>query len=268
MYEIYQPKNKFLKKYISEFTIVKKDQFKSISYLAFPHHRGSITFFFKTKIAYNNLTLNIERDDNLSTSIVVLGKYKEPLLVKYRNFVDEIGINFTATGLNYFFTENYDEIADKPIKFLENKKWIEFSKELFKSNENERIYLLENFLLSQFKEKDLSIVEQIIDKMKTNKAIKIKKISQEMGISERTINRIFYKYIGFSPKGFIKVLRFRNTITMHRKKMNLTELCLNNDYYDSSHFSNEFKFLTKRNPRVFFNSLEKIKSTESYYIFK
>ncbi len=268
MYEIRQPKNPVLKKYISEFTILKQHQFKPINYLVFPHHRGSIAFFFQANITYNNLTLDIERDDSLSTSIVILGKYKEPLLLKYGNFVEEIAINFTPTGLNYFFEENYDKITDKPIKFLKNEKWIEFSKELFKANKNERICLLENFLLSHLMKKDLSIIEQIIDKMKTNKLLKLKDISQEMDISKRAINRMFHRYTGLSPKDFKKILRFRSSITMHNKKMSLTELCLNNDYYDSSHFTNEFKFLTKRNPRNFFNSLKKINSMESYYIFK
>jgi AraC-like DNA-binding protein len=268
MYEIHQPKNTPLKKYISEFAILKKDLFKPINYLAFPHHRGSIAFFSQANITYDNLTLEIERDDHLSTSIIILGKYKEPLLLKYRNFVDEIVINFTPTGLNYFFTENYDKIIDTPIKFLKNEKWIEFSKQLFKAKKNERICLLENFLLSHFMEKNLSLIEHIIDKMENNKSLKIKNISQEMNISERTINRIFHKYTGLSPKDFKKILRLRNTITMHNKKMSLTKLCLNNDYYDSSHFTNEFKNLTKRNPRSFFNSLKKINSMESYYIFK
>ncbi|NQX98669.1 MAG: helix-turn-helix transcriptional regulator, partial [Flavobacteriales bacterium] len=249
MYEIHQPKKTSLKKYISEFTILKKDLFKPINYLAFPHHRGSIAFFFQANVTYTNLTLNIERDDNLSTSIIILGKYKEPLLLEYKNFVDEIVINFTPTGLNYFFVENYDKITNKPIKFLKDEEWIEFSRKLFKANKNERISLLEDFLLSHFMEKDLSIIEHIIDKMKNNKSLKLKDLSQEMGISERTINRIFHKYTGLSPKDFKKILRLRNSITMHNKKISLTELCMNNDYYDSSHFTNEFKALTKRNPR-------------------
>ncbi len=268
MYEIHRPKKASLRKYISEFTILKKDPFKPVNFLAFPHHCAAIAFFSQTNITYNNLILNIERNNNLSTSIVVLGKYKEPLLLKYRNFVDEIAINFTPTGLNYFFKENHDKIIDKPIKFLKNEKWSKFSKKLFKAKRNERISLLENFLLSHLIEKDLSVIENIIDKIKSNKSLKIKNISQEMNMSERTINRIFHKYIGLSPKDFKKILRLRSSFTMHNKKISLTELCLNNDYYDSSHFTNEFKILTKRNPRNFFNSIKKINSIESYYIFK
>lgn len=266
MYTVHKPKSEKLKKYITEFTILKKEAFKPINYLAFPHSVGSIVFLSGAEIDYKNSKVVIKKSEKNPPSVVALGKYIKPLHLFYENFVDEIGINFSPTGMNYFFDNNYDEIASKPFQFLSNDIWNEFSKNLF--NEKERINILENFLLSQVKKKNLKKIEQIIEIQQNNTSIKIKDIALMMGISERTIGRLFNKHVGCTPIEFKKILRFRSSVLMNNEKMNLTELCLNNTYYDSPHFTHEFKQLTSINPKVFFNILTKISDKEFPYIFK
>ena len=268
MYDVYRPKSEVLRKYISEFTILKKEAFTPINYVAFPHYVGSIVFLANAKVEYYNFKIKVTKADTNAPFIVVLGKYLKPLHLFYQDYVDEIGINFTPTGMNYFFDDNFDKIAKEPFQFLNNKNWNDFSKILFQQNENERIELLENFLLSQVKKKDLKNIEHIIEILQNDVSIRVKDIAVKMYISERTINRLFHKYIGCSPIAYKKILRFRNSVIMKNEEMNLTELSLDNAYYDSPHFTNEFKQLTAINPKKFFNQLTKIGDKEFPYIFK
>jgi AraC-like DNA-binding protein len=102
--------------------------------------------------------------------------------------------------------------------------------------------------------------------LENDKSLKIKDIALKMKVSERTINRWFHKYIGCPPKDYKKIMRFRSSLK-NSKEMNLTELCLNNDYYDSPHFTNEFKLLTNRSPRDFFNAMSEVGEERFPYIF-
>lgn len=187
--------------------------------------------------------------------------------MKYENFVDEISINFNELGINYFLKENYGEIANRPIQYITNNKWNNFAKEMFSSNAEDRICLLEKFLLSQFMNKDLNVIESIIKEMENDLSLKLKDIVLKVKISERTANRLFHKYLGCSPSLYKKILRFRSTVKLYEKEISLTELCLKNEYFDSPHFTKEFKLLTGKSPRDFFNSVNEISDKKYPYIF-
>ncbi len=268
MYDIYEPKSVILKKYISEITILKKEKFEPINYLAFPHTISSIIFYSRTKIKFDKESITISKVDKNNKSIGVLGKYTTPLLLSYKDAVDEIAINFTEIGINYFFEDNYDMIGSNPFQVLKNKEWSDFSEQLFEIKDKNRIDILEKFLLSQIKAKDLNQIEHIIEMMKNDLSIKISEIASSEKKSVKTINRLFHKYIGCSPITYKKIIRFRNSINMNNEQMNLTELCLSNEYYDSPHFTSEFKKLTSLNPRKFFKKLTKVDNREFPYIFR
>jgi ribosomal protein L4 len=95
MYKIYKPNSVILRKYISEFTILKRENFQPIKYFALPHTKSTLSFFSQANIAYNNLSLVIDRKLNKRPLILALGKYTTPLFLNYKDFVDEIAINFT-----------------------------------------------------------------------------------------------------------------------------------------------------------------------------
>lgn len=268
MYNIYIPKSEILRKYISEFTVLKKGNDKPLNYIAFPHCVSSIAFYSNASIKYDTSKIIIDETDRNVQSIIVLGKYLKPVLLSYKSIVDEIAVNFTSTGINYFFDNNYDKLSDGPFQFMSNEKWNNFSHKLFVINEKKRIELLENFLVSQLRYKDLKNVEFVIDSMKNDLSIKVKDIALKMKLSDRTINRLFHKYIGCSPIAYKKILRFRSSVLMNDNEMSLTELCLNNEYYDSPHFTNEFKKLTSKNPKSFFKSLIKVGDGNFPYVFK
>lgn len=267
MYKVFKPKSEILRKYISEFTILKKDHFSPIKYFALPHDKAVISFFNQTKLSYNDFILELDRERKNSPLIIGCGKYTTPLFLDYKNFIDEVAINFTPTGINYFFDEDFEKIAPAPVQFINNNNWIEFSNKMFEKDKDQRIDYLERFLLSELRNKKIFRIENIVNKLQSDKTLKIKDIAIKMNISERTINRLSHKYLGCSPKDFKKIVRFRSALSMKTKEISLTELCLNNEYYDSPHFTNEFKILTNRSPRDFFKSMIEVSDEKFPYIF-
>lgn len=199
--------------------------------------------------------------------MIALGKYLEPLLINYKGAVAELSINFTPVGMNYFFDEDFAEVASKPAQLLTSTVWNELASSLHQSDDADVFDMLEEFLIRQFREKDLSKVESAVKLIETDISVKIKKIALKLNLSERTINRLFHKYIGCSPQNFKKIVRFRSSIKMISKDANLTQLCMNNEYYDSSHFCKEFIKLTNKNPKQFFQRLTKTSDAGFPYIF-
>ncbi len=68
----------------------------------------------------------------------------------------------------------------------------------------------------------------------------IRKISDSYGWSEKKLERIFLKYIGFTPYQFYKLVRFRKLMEMiFGGYKNLTDLAHSNGFYDQSHLIRE-----------------------------
>lgn len=269
MYKTYKPKSEHLKQYIQDFTVLDEKGTFPNEYFAFPHNIGAIIFLKNAQIDYKSNTLGIKNAAAEKPEVLSIGKYLEPLFVSFKNYVEEIAINFTPTGINYFFDENFCDIAKLPIQKVNDAEFTKFSNTLFNTKEEDRIELLEQFLIQRFREKDLQLIEQVILKIETDKSLKFKEICEELNVSERNINRLFHKYVGCSPKNYKKIIRFRGAIKDYNKsEFNLTQICFENDYYDSPHFSREFKSLTNKNPKDYFKQLKYISNNKYPYIFK
>ncbi len=67
----------------------------------------------------------------------------------------------------------------------------------------------------------------------------------DAGISPRQLRRLFKYFIGDSPKGFSKVVRFQNLLKAKPSKESLrkNKLFFDLGYYDQAHFVKEFKHL-------------------------
>ena len=269
MYEVFKPKTDLLKKHINEITVLKEKSTFPKEYFAFPHNVSSIVFIKDVEIKYSNHYLEINKSENKQWAVVLIGKYVEPLLVRYNAYVREIAINFSSTGINYFFGSEINEATKLPIQVLDNDSLNDFAVELFSLHKDERIHAVERFFEQRFRTRDIEIIEKIVHEVEQDKLVKFKDLALELHISTRSLNRLFHKYIGCSPKDYKKIIRFRGAIKeFNDKDFNLTEMSLKSDYYDSPHFTREFKKLTNMTPSEYFKRLT-LESQERFpYIFR
>jgi AraC-like DNA-binding protein len=69
----------------------------------------------------------------------------------------------------------------------------------------------------------------------------IKMLSKQYGWSDKKTERLFLKYVGFTPIQFIKIIRFRKSVEkLFGNYENLTNLAYESGFYDQSHFIREF----------------------------
>lgn len=112
--------------------------------------------------------------------------------------------------------------------------------------------------LSQTLEEKISNVttylEYITDKKKRDAGTDFKFcVSTERSISRRTFQRFYKKHMGISPSKYAQILKFNQALErlILGKYSSLTQLALEMDYTDQSHFIRVFKKFTGVTPRRF-----------------
>lgn len=84
--------------------------------------------------------------------------------------------------------------------------------------------------------------------------IRVSTLAQELGVSSRTLERLFLEQIGLTPKRFIRNVRFQRTLQLLRTRpahVSLGHLAQDCGYADQTHFINEVKELSGRLPSAF-----------------
>ena len=74
-----------------------------------------------------------------------------------------------------------------------------------------------------------------------------------IGIGKRRLEQRFKNEIGISPKLFLRTCRINAVIEKMKENtsQSLTQLALEYNYYDQSHFIKDFKQFTSLNPTTF-----------------
>ena len=94
------------------------------------------------------------------------------------------------------------------------------------------------------------IVEEIVNDPRVTR---VEHITARCGLQERTLQRLFHRYVGASPRWVIKRYRVYDVLNQLSAGMPVAWATLAQDmgYFDQSHFSNDFKKLVGCAPREY-----------------
>lgn len=96
-----------------------------------------------------------------------------------------------------------------------------------------------------------SSIQHAIMHLSTNSAnVSLEQLRTSLKITERTFERKFEQYVGVSPRLFLRICRFRDSLQqINRKKFaKLSDVAYENGYADQSHFIRTFKEFTGLSP--------------------
>lgn len=128
---------------------------------------------------------------------------------------------------------------------------------LARSN-RERYRILTGFLERQFSiyppesHPALSAVKFVIH---SEKNYTVRDLSEMFNLSERQFERKFREYSGFTPKKYMRLVRFGEACNHYAEtnQKSMTEIAHHCGYYDQSHFIKEFKRFSGYYPKEFFS---------------
>lgn len=120
---------------------------------------------------------------------------------------------------------------------------------------HQRILFMNQFLSKQTEDvKHSSIIHSVRSICMNEGNVNIPQLSNQSFLSQRQFERKFKQLVGFSPKSFSRIVRFKATIDNYRaNNKTLTEIAYDFGYYDQSHFIEEFKQFSGYSPKLYFN---------------
>jgi AraC-like DNA-binding protein len=196
------------------------------------------------------------------------GQITRPMKVRSSGKNSMLGIRFHPHTAAYFIKEDINELNDQvaDLKDLLGKEVKTLHAKLMDiSSLNERIVLIENFLLGRLAItgrifNKIPLVGQVLKEMEqSDDTDNMRDIASRYEITPRYLQKLFIQCTGITPKFYSQINRFQRSLKLIKQRdESLTSIAYECGYFDQSHFIREFKSFTGITPSAYL--------TESYPI--
>ncbi|WP_168121362.1 helix-turn-helix domain-containing protein [Paenibacillus sp. HB172176] len=206
-----------------------------------------------------NLSFEIIGDERFA------GVYGIPSATYTRSLQDEgmvLGVKFKPGGFFPFWKRSVAELNDKilPLEGHVETSSQDIAFILEQHTVASMAEAAERFLLARLPERDeqAELAGLIVDWISEERSvISVENIAEHFSLHVRTLQRLFSRYIGVSPKWVIK--RFRLQEAAERMKLgehdDWTALAQELGYFDQAHFIKDFKAMVGKPPDAYAREL-------------
>ena len=121
-------------------------------------------------------------------------------------------------------------------------------------NNKDRVTLINHFLTKRLTTINSTEIIYAVKSICSEKGnVNIRQIAKHACLSQRQFERNFKNLVGFTPKSFARLVRFKSLVDNYTKReQTLTEIACDFGYYDQSHFIHDFKQFSGYNPKAYF----------------
>lgn len=180
-----------------------------------------------------------------------------PIQIRPRGKTGIISVRFFPWGAHHFFGLPVKEFADRliPGELLWGGVAVELQERLYLASNNRcRVRIVEQFLTDQLRRHHRENVEPFARFLWTRRGqVTVREMTQQLGVSERQLERKFAHAFGISPKRLARITRFLNACRILRRENSeeLAQLACRCGYYDQAHFTHDFRGLAGMTPGEF-----------------
>jgi len=209
-------------------------------------------------------------------NVVFHGLRREPIKVFQGDYCEAFGVSFEPWGLYPFIRKNMAQYTDHVVNLSsvdpQLKTYIDNIMEPFRKDPSDQhfgsiVASVEELLLRQLTLKKTYLeAATVFEDYTKNDQVSIASFCEKHSLQRRTFERNFKKYIGVSPKEFQKIRQFEDSsrALLHGGNEKLTDVALDNDYYDQAHFVRTFKAYTHHTPSEFKKEQPALKAKMKY----
>ena len=171
------------------------------------------------------------------------------------------GIKFRPGGFYPFINSPVSEFTDSDLSLNDVfNDYNDFINMVLDENKDEAmVRCAEKFLYPKIpaqKDNNIEKINKIIEKIGTDRGItKVDNIVSFFGINKRTLQRLFYKYVGVSPKWVIKKYRLQEVLEKFEQgNVDVQDMINELGYFDQSHFIRDFKAFIGKSPHIYMDN--------------
>lgn len=174
-----------------------------------------------------------------------------------------VGVKFKPGGFYPFWKDSVANLTGHSIPledvFSIDSQSLEEAV-LSEKDNSKAVERVDAFLMKQLPKPDLNVqlVNEIVQLIQEDRSIlKVEEAAQRAGMHVRTMQRLFERYIGISPKWIIKRYRLHEAAEAIEEEasLNWSQKSLDLGYYDQSHFIRDFKAILGCSPEEYIREL-------------
>ncbi|TNE50129.1 MAG: AraC family transcriptional regulator [Deltaproteobacteria bacterium] len=192
---------------------------------------------------------------------LVKGRFERVLEGQGRIF----GVKFKPGGFAPFYGEPVTPLTNKTLTYQEafgvaHQPLESQVMDVPGDDVDAMVKLVEQFLLQRLPPPDPNVfsVQEVMEYIRTQPEVtRVEELVEWSGHSKRQLQRLFYEYIGASPKWVLRMHRLQEALARLEddQPLNYAALAMELGYYDQSHFIRDFKHIIGASPTEYFQSL-------------
>ena len=199
--------------------------------------------------------INIEGNWQIQSKHLLAGQIRNHFFLENTGYSGMFGIKFKPAALTQLFDLEMASLTDKVLdlnKAIGAK--LDFIADCIHSDKDIEVKVkeIDDFLIELYHKSNLenNSISAILDLILENKGmISIKEIRGKFEITERSLERLFQRYVGLSPKFYCRIIRFAHIFELiQQKDYSWADLSYLSGFFDQSHFIKNFKEFTGEEP--------------------
>jgi AraC-like DNA-binding protein len=207
--------------------------------------------------------LHLNQSKKLS-SVFLYGQTVQPITLDSERRLKMVVLSFHPHIIRPLFRFSAKEVTDDclDLNLLPAVPRINLSQQLWNSVPAEKqVQVLFDYVRQVIDRNNGEIdkgIQYATDKLiDTNGSVSLKRLQNDLNVTERTFERRFEQFVGVSPKMFSKISQFQASLAQIKsnKFLKLSDVAYDNGYADQSHFIRTFRKFTGRSPLDFYRQL-------------
>ena len=198
------------------------------------------------------------REQGINQAALLMGQRDKIFYVQPKRNAEMAGIRFKPGGLGAFAKSFAREFLNLvvPAEFVFGNKVNDLLPLLIETkNDLAKVKVLEQFLISSFRAESShwKFVSAAVENIRKNPSQQsIARICEEQNTYYKKLERSFLECVGYTPKSYYRIVRFNRALRLiYNGGKSLTEVGLDCDYFDQSHFIKDFQLFTGTSPSQF-----------------
>lgn len=222
-----------------------------INYSIYPTNFVMLSYFMNASIKQTGDLIEISEVQNNSISTVIVGPYNNSKQIIYQGNIKMFSICFKPLGIYNF--EHFD-LYYLNNQIISNSKYFDIKKipleQILKENSIDYLF---DAIEKEFENAHFPIdhpsLRKALNLVSNNANISLADLSKRTDLSQKTLIKLFKKFVGRTPNNFSVVQNIRNANFNDSDR--LTDLSYKMGFFDQSHMIKRVKKITGLTPKKF-----------------